>query len=144
MSDNSIHFAGNATREPELRFTPGGRAVANFSVASNRRYQQNGEWVEEVVFCNVIAWGDLGEHVASSLHKGDRVSVDGRLSIRSYDKDGDKKYVTEIIADDVSVSLKWATAEVARVRRETATAGAPAANGAGAGGDPIYGGDEPF
>ena len=73
MSTNSVTLIGNLTRDPELRFTTGGRGVASFGLAVNRRYQQNGEWQEQTSFFNVVRWGDLGENAATSLTKGSRV-----------------------------------------------------------------------
>jgi single-strand DNA-binding protein len=143
---NSITVTGNLTRDPELRFTTGGRAVASFGLAVNRRYQQNGDWKEEVSFFNVVAWGDLGENIATSLTKGSRTIVTGRLQQRSYeDSSGEKRSVVEIIADEAGPSLRWATAQVERTERTTGDGGyqgdrAPAGTLA----DPIYGDEEPF
>ena len=83
--DNTVTLTGNLTKDPELRYTTGGRGVASFGLAVNRRYQVNGEWQEQVSFFNVVAWADLGENAAASLHKGNRVMVMGRLEQRSYD-----------------------------------------------------------
>ena len=76
--DNTVTLTGNLTKDPELRYTTGGRGVASFGLAVNRRYQVNGEWQEQVSFFNVVAWADLGENAAASLHKGNRVMVTGR------------------------------------------------------------------
>jgi single stranded DNA-binding protein len=84
-NSNSITLIGNLTRDPELRFTTGGRAVASFGLAVNRRYQSNGEWQEQVSFFNITAWGDLGENVAATLNKGNRAIVFGRLEQREYE-----------------------------------------------------------
>ena len=70
MADNTITLVGNLTRDPELRFTANGRAVASFGIAVGRRYQVNGEWQEQTSYFNVTAWGDLGENAAASLSKG--------------------------------------------------------------------------
>ena len=70
MSTNSVTLIGNLTRDPELRFTTGGRGVASFGLAVNRRYQQNGEWQEQTSFFNVVCWGDLGENAATSCFTG--------------------------------------------------------------------------
>ncbi len=87
MADNTVTIVGNVTRDPELRFTNTGRGMATFGVAVNRRWQnrQSGEWEEQVSFFNVVAWGDMGENIAGSIHKGDRVIVNGRLEQRSYE-----------------------------------------------------------
>ena len=122
MSDNSITVVGNLSRDPELRFTAAGKAVAYLGVAVSRRYQVNGEWTEQVSFFNVFAWGELGENAAASLAKGSRVIVSGRLESREFEgKDGVKKTAIEIVADDLGASLRWATVQVERVARKTAT-----------------------
>ena len=68
--DNNVTLVGNLTRDPELRFTQGGQAVASFGLAVNRRYQQNGEWQEKTSFFNITAWGQLGENVGVVAHQG--------------------------------------------------------------------------
>ena len=108
-SENSVTLVGNLTKDPELRYTTGGRGVASFGLAVNRRYQVNGEWQEQVSFFNIVAWGDLGENAAASLNKGNRVIVTGRLEQRSYEtKEGDKRSVTEVIADELERTLRLA------------------------------------
>lgn len=153
MADSTVTIVGNLTRDPELRFTAGGRGIASFGLAVNRRYQVNGEWQEQVSFLNVVAWGDLGENAAASLNKGSRVIVTGRLEQRSYEtNNGEKRSVVEIVADDLGPSLRWARAEVERTTRTSAD-GAQGGQGAQGGGsspgpsrtaDPIYGDEEPF
>jgi single-strand DNA-binding protein len=145
--DNTVTLVGNITRDPELRYTTGGRGVASFGLAVNRRWQQNGEWQEAVSFFNIVAWAELGENAAASLTKGSRVIVTGRLEQRSYDnKEGQKVNITEVIADDLGPSLRWAQAQVERIARDSA----PQGGGGGGGGssaaapDPIYGDEEPF
>ena len=119
MSDSTVTLVGNAAREPELRFTAAGRAVASFGIAVNRRYQVNNEWQEQVSFFNVTAWGTLAENAAASIAKGARVIVTGRLEQREYDaKDGTKRTVVEVVADEIGPSLRWARCEVERVERE--------------------------
>jgi single-strand DNA-binding protein len=78
---NSTIISGNLVRDPELRSTGSGQSVANFSVADNRRWRYQGaqQWQETTTYVDVVAWGTLGEHVPRSLHKGDRVTVTGRL-----------------------------------------------------------------
>ena len=85
MADNNVTLVGNLTREPELRFTAGGKGIASFGLAVNRRYQVNGEWQEKMSFFNVTAWDQLGENAAASLSKGTRVIVTGRLEQREYE-----------------------------------------------------------
>jgi single-strand DNA-binding protein len=110
-NDCNITVVGNLTRDPELRFTPGGKAVANLGVAINRRYQVNGEWTEKVSFYTVVAWDTLAENCAASFQKGTRVIVTGRIENRDWeDKDGNKRVTTEIVADDIGPSMRWAQA----------------------------------
>jgi single-strand DNA-binding protein len=110
--NNIITMVGNLTDDPELRFLGNGTPVANFRIASNRRWtDRSGQQQEETTFVTVNCWRDLGENVASSLKKGDRAVVIGRLRIRSYDtSDGQTRWVTEIEADEVAPSLRWAVA----------------------------------
>jgi len=120
MSSN-ITVVGNVTRDPELRFTPSGQAVATFGVAVNRRWQnrQNQQWEESTSFFDVVAWGSLGENVAESVNKGARVIVTGRLEQRTWEtQEGQKRSVIEVIADEVGPSLRWATAQVVRNERQ--------------------------
>ncbi len=153
--DNNVTITGNATREPELRFTPSGQAVANFGVAVNRRWQnrQTQEWEEAVSFFDITAWAQLAENVAETVGKGTRVTVTGRLDQRSWEnQEGEKRSKVEIVADDVAISLRWATAEVRRNERpENAGGGyngggAPARQGGGGQNNaPAYNPDEePF
>jgi single-strand DNA-binding protein len=152
MADSVVTIVGNLTREPELRFTQGGRAVATLGLAVSRRYQVNNEWQEQTSFFNVVAWGQLGENAAASLQKGTRVMVTGRLEQRSYDnQQGEKRSVVEIVADEIGPSLRWATANVERNERRPGD-GSPGGPGGGGGGnagrsapnDPMYGDEEPF
>jgi single-strand DNA-binding protein len=115
-SENTVTLVGNITRDPELRYTTGGRGVASFGLAVNRRYQKNGEWQEETSFFNVVAWADLGENLAASTSKGDRLIVTGRLEQRSYEtKEGEKRQVIEVIADEAGPSLRWAQAQIEKI-----------------------------
>lgn len=153
--DSTVTIVGNLTRDPELRFTAGGKGVASFGVAVGRRYQQNGEWQEKTSFFNVTAWDTLGENVAASLTKGTRVLVTGRLEQREYEtKEGEKRNVVEIVADEVGPSLRWARAEVERIARDGSATGGTSSGGTSSGGggttsasrapDPVYGDEEPF
>ena len=110
--NNTVTIVGNVTRDPELRFTPGGAPVANFGVAWNRKDQND----EEVVsFFDVTCWRSLAENVAESITKGQRVIVYGRLDQRSWEnQEGERRSKVEIVADDVAPSLVWATAEITR------------------------------
>lgn len=131
--DNTITVTGNVTRDPELRYTQGGQSLASFGLAWNNRYQRDGEWVEDVSFFDITCWGQLGENVAESITKGTRVVVNGRLDQRSWEtQDGDKRSKVEITADEVSPSLRWATAQVTRNERSDGGQG----GGQGGGGRP--------
>ncbi len=142
MSTNTVTVIGNVTRDPELRYTTGGRGVASFGLAVNRRYQQNNEWVEQTSFFNVTCWGDLGENVAASLSKGARAIVTGRLEQREWEKDGEKRNTVEIVADEVGPSLRWAQAQVERTERDAGDSTSRGARERKP--DPIYGDEEPF
>ena len=132
MADSTVTITGTLTRDPELRFTQGGRGVATLGVAVNYRYQRNNEWVEEASFFNVTAWASLGENAAASLTKGMRVIVTGRLQQRSYDTQaGEKRSVVEIIADEIGPSLRWATAQVEKTQRSDSSGGGNAQGGGG-------------
>ena len=109
---NSTVITGNIVRDPELRSTASGTAVANFSVADNRRWVDpaTGERREATTFVDVVAWGDLGRHVAESLRQGDRVTVSGRLEQRGWQTDqGERRSKLELTAADVAASLRWVT-----------------------------------
>jgi len=130
MADSVVTLVGNLTRDPELKYTAGGRAVTSFGLAVNRRWQSNGEWQEQVSFFNVTAWADLAENVAASLAKGNRAVVFGRLEQREYEtKDGDKRTVVEVVADDIGPSLRWATAQVERTERSDGGGGSRGGSG---------------
>lgn len=145
MPDNTVTVVGNATRDPELRFTAGGKGVASFGLAVNRRYQQNGEWVEKVSFFNITAWDTLGENAAASLHKGTRVIVTGRLEQRDYEtREGDKRNVVEIVADEIGPSLRWARAEIERIEREKDGVQRDTTPRNVRSKEPVYGDEEPF
>lgn len=113
-SINSIKLVGNLTNEPELRFTSGGQAVVNFRIACNERYQRNGETHERTEFVKIVAWNGMAENIAASLRKGNRVVVEGKLQQREAPPaEGETKarYFTEVVADQVAVSLQWARIE---------------------------------
>jgi single-strand DNA-binding protein len=116
FESNFITFIGNLTDDPDLRFTPSGAAVCSFRVASNRRWTgKDGQQQEETTFLNANCWRDMAENVAESLSKGDRVVVIGRLRVRSYEnREGQTVWVTEIEADEVAPSLRWARTSVTK------------------------------
>jgi single-strand DNA-binding protein len=116
FESNFITFIGNLTDDPDLRFTQNGAPVASFRVASNRRFtDRGGNQQEETTFLNVNCWRDLAENAAESLKKGDRVIVIGRVRVRSYEnREGQTVWTTEIEADEIAPSLRWARTEVSR------------------------------
>jgi single-strand DNA-binding protein len=142
---NTVTIVGNATREPELRFTASGQAVASFGVAVNRRWQnRNNEWEESTSFFDVTCWAQLAENVAESIPKGGRVVVTGRLDQRSWEtQEGDKRSKVEIVADDVAPSLRWATAQVTKNERREGGEGGGFAGGGGGGSSPRPAANEP-
>lgn len=119
--ETTITVIGNLTGDPELRFTPSGAAVANFTVASTPRTfdRQSNEWKDgETLFLRCSIWREAAESVAESLTKGTRVIVQGRLSQRSYEtREGEKRTVYELQVDEVGPSLRYATAKVTRTQR---------------------------
>ena len=137
---NTVTIVGNITRDPELRYTPSGQSNTRFGVAVNRRWQDraSGEWQEATSFFDVVCWRDLAENVSESLGKGSRVMVTGRLEQRTWEtKEGDRRNVVEIIADDVGPSLRFATAKVERnERRGGGDAPGGGSGGGGGGGRP--------
>ncbi|NUR08076.1 MAG: single-stranded DNA-binding protein [Nocardioidaceae bacterium] len=119
--DTPITVVGNLTADPELRFTPSGAAVANFTVASTPRVfdRQTGEWKDqEALFLNCSVWRQAAENAAESLTRGMRVVVTGRLKARSFEtREGEKRTVFEIDVEEVGPSLKYATAKVTKTSR---------------------------
>jgi single-strand DNA-binding protein len=137
--ETPITVIGNLTADPELRFTPSGAAVANFTVASTPRTfdRQSNEWKDgEALFLNCSVWRQAAENAAESLQRGMRVIVSGRLKARSYEtREGEKRTVFEIDVDEVGPSLKYATAKVTKTTRS---------GGQGGGGGFSGGGDDPW
>jgi single-strand DNA-binding protein len=136
---NTVTVVGNLTRDPELRYTPSGASNTRFGVAVNRRWmdRNTNEWQEATSFFDVVCWREMAENVSESLAKGSRVVVTGRLEQRSYeDRDGNKRNVVEIIADEVGPSLRFATAQVTKNDRR----GGGDFGGGGGGGDTGGGG----
>jgi single-strand DNA-binding protein len=138
-----ITVVGNLTADPELRYTQGGLAVANFTIASTPRTfdRQANEWKDgEALFLRASCWRDFAEHVAGSLTKGSRVVATGRLRQRSYDdREGNKRTSIELEVDEIGPSLRYATAQVTR-------ASSGSGGGAGGGGGRPQGAvaDEPW
>jgi single-strand DNA-binding protein len=113
-------IVGNLTRDPEIRYTRDGQATTSLGVAVNRRWQHRDskEWEESTSFFDVVCWRELAENVALSLTKGARVVVTGRLEQRSWEtEEGDRRFKVEIVADEVSASLRFATADLHKVER---------------------------
>ena len=136
-----ITVIGNLTSDPELRFTPSGAAVANFTVASTPRTfdRQSQEWKDgEALFLRCNVWRQVAENVAESLTRGSRVIVSGRLKQRSFDtKEGEKRTVIELEVDEIGPSLRYATAKVNRANRSGGgTSGGSGGYGSSGGGAP--------
>jgi single-strand DNA-binding protein len=149
--ETTITLVGNLTADPELRFTPSGAAVANFTVASTPRTfdRQSNVWRDGDARClNCAVWRQAAENVAESLQKGMRVIVSGRLKSRSYEtRDGEKRTVFEIDVDEIGPALKYATAKVTRTSGGGGGQGAGArSSGGGASGGGAAGsfGDDPW
>ncbi|CAM3100145.1 MULTISPECIES: single-stranded DNA-binding protein [Dermacoccus] len=119
--DVNITVIGNLTADPELRYTPNGAAVANFTVASTPRQfdRQSNEWKDgETLFMRCSIWREAAENVSESLQRGTRVVVTGRLKSRSYEtKEGEKRTTTELEVDEIGPSLRYATAKVNKTQR---------------------------
>jgi single-strand DNA-binding protein len=138
--DTTITVVGNLTADPELRFTPSGAAVANFTVASTPRIydRQSGEWKDgEALFLRCNIWREAAENVAESLTRGTRVIVQGRLKQRSFEtREGEKRTVVEVEVDEIGPSLRYATAKVNKASRS-------GGGGGGGGGGGLGGGSRP-
>ena len=119
--DTVITVIGNLTADPELRFTPNGAAVANFTIASTPRTfdRQTNEWKDgETLFLRASVWREAAENVAETLTKGTRVIAQGRLKARTYDdREGNKRTSYELDVDEIGPSLRYATAKVTRAQR---------------------------
>ncbi len=142
-SDNCVTLVGNITDDPELRFTPSGLPVANFTVAVNRRVSKDGQWEDKLEgFFRCSCWRDMAENVAESLQKGARVVVVGRLQQRSWeDQDGNKRSTVEVQVDEVGPSLRWATARPERSQRSGGGYGSGAPSGGTGAAQPSSGGE---
>ncbi|OBB96638.1 single-stranded DNA-binding protein [Mycobacterium sp. 852002-40037_SCH5390672] len=136
--DTTITVVGNLTADPELRFTPSGAAVANFTVASTPRIydRQSGEWKDgEALFLRCNIWREAAENVAESLTRGSRVIVTGRLKQRSFEtREGEKRTVFEVEVDEIGPSLRYATAKVNKASRSSGGGGGGFGGGGGGGG----------
>jgi len=156
--ETTITVVGNLTDDPDLRFTPSGAAVANFTVASTPRFfdKQTNEWKDgDALFLRCSIWRQAAENVAESLHRGTRVIVSGRLRQRSYEtREGEKRTVFELDVDEVGPSLKYATAKLTKTTR-SGTSGDGGGGGGGGnypwatnapstGGQPATGANDPW
>ncbi|HEY2095540.1 MAG: single-strand DNA-binding protein [Pseudonocardiales bacterium] len=141
--DTIITVVGNLTADPELRFTPSGAAVANFTVASTPRQfdRQSGEWKDgEALFMRCNIWRQAAENVAETLTRGSRVIVSGRLKQRSYEtREGEKRTVVELEVEEVGPSLRYATAKVNKVSRGSGGGGFGGGGSAGGPSDDPWG-----
>ncbi len=149
--ETTITLVGNLTADPELRFTPSGAAVANFTVASTPRTfdRQTNEWRDgDAMFLNCAVWRQAAENVAESLQKGMRVIVQGRLRSRSYEtREGERRTVFEVDVDEIGPALRYATAKVSRNASGGGGQGGGRPSGAAQGGGSQAGGgygDDPW
>jgi single-strand DNA-binding protein len=150
MNDTTITVVGNLVADADLRFTPAGAAVANFTVASTPRVydRATSEWKDgDALFLRCSIWREAAENVAESLVKGSRVIVTGRLKQRSFEtKEGEKRTVFEVDVDEIGPSLKYATAKVNKISRSGGSGSAPSKSASDDpwGSSPGFGGgDEP-
>jgi single-strand DNA-binding protein len=154
--DTTITVVGNLTADPELKFTPSGAAVANFTVASTPRIydRQSGEWKDgDALFLRCNIWREAAENVAESLTRGSRVIVTGRLKQRSFEtREGEKRTVFEVEVDEIGPSLRYATAKVNKASRSggggggfgSGGGGSRGGGGGGAGGSSEAKADDPW
>lgn len=104
---NRVTLLGNVTKDPDLRYTPGGASVMSFSLATNRRYKKGEEWVDEPSFHNIVVWNNA-EGLSQRIRKGTRLYIEGRLQSRSWeDKEGKKQYKTEVVSDRVILIARY-------------------------------------
>ena len=146
--DTVITIIGNLTSDPELRFTPSGAAVADFTIASTPRTldRQTQEWKDgEALFLRCSVWRQAAENVAESLTRGSRVMAQGRLKQRSFEtKEGEKRTVVELEIDEIGPSLRYATATVAKAARSHDRPGGGTGAGDGSSGAGRAGSDDPW
>lgn len=127
---NEVHLVGNVTRDPELRFTPSGDAVCEFGFAVNESWIPKGgsERQEKAHYFEVTVWRQLAENVAETVTKGMRVCIDGKMDYQEWEDQasGDKRNKLKVLADEVSPSLRWATAHVTKNEKQDTGRGQPA------------------
>jgi len=116
MSDvNRVFLTGRLVADPDIRYTPTGNEVAQFRIAVSRNYknkQDPSSWQEETSFITIIAWNRLADKVEKTIKKGDLIFVEGRLRIREYEVDGNKRYATEIVARDIKLIVAKGAKEI--------------------------------
>ncbi|PZS39946.1 MAG: single-stranded DNA-binding protein [Pseudonocardiales bacterium] len=126
-NETTVTITGTLTADPELRYTPSGVAVANFTIANNPRHfdKASGAWKDgDPLFLRCAIWRDAAENVTNSLSKGDRVIASGRLVQKSYETQaGEKRTSYELLVDEIGPSLKWATVKVTKASRSTSGGG---------------------
>ena len=134
MSVNKVILVGHLGKDPELRYAPSGTAVATFSLATSERFKdKSGETKDRTEWHNVVAWNKLAEICGKYLHKGKQVYIEGRIQTRSYDdRDGNKKYITEIVADQMQMLGRAGEEGGQRPAERPARAAAQGAAAAGA------------
>ena len=149
MSLNKCMIIGNLGRDPEMRYTPSGQAVTQFTVATNRNFRDaQGEWQSETEWFRVVVWGQQAERTAERLRKGNKVYVEGRIQTRQWeDQTGNKRYTTELVANQVSSLERRERDEDAQFGGEDRPAGAGGSasgpSGSGSGGSASSGGSRP-
>ncbi|BAL80462.1 single-stranded DNA-binding protein [Caldisericum exile] len=116
MSDvNRIFLTGRLVADPDIRYTPTGNEVAQFRIAVNMRYRSKQDptnWQEETSFITIIAWNKLADKVEKTFKKGDLIFVEGRLRIREYEVEGNKRYATEVVARDIKLIVAKGAKEI--------------------------------
>jgi single-strand DNA-binding protein len=146
-NETAVTVVGNLTADPEVRFTPMGLAVANFTVASTPRFvdRQSGEWKDgDALFMRCTVWREPAEHVSESLVRGARVIVTGRLRQRSFETEkGEKRTVIECEVDEVGPSLRYATVKIVKASRDGAAGGQSAPSRGNKASVSDWGEDEP-
>jgi single-strand DNA-binding protein len=128
MSTN-VTLTGRLTRDPDVKFSPAGKAVARFAVVTSRRVKDrdSGEWSDaDTTFWDCVAFGELAQNIADSLEKGTAVIVTGHASQEEWEKDGQKRRSMKVIAEDVAASLRWASAKVMKAGQQSADTSKPA------------------
>lgn len=146
-NETTITVIGNLTNDPELRFTPSGAAVANFTIASTPRTfdRQANEWKDgEALFLRCASWREMAENVAETLTKGMRVIISGNLEQRSYEtKEGEKRTVIELKVEEIGPSLRYANARVTRTAKSAGSSRNNQNQGFGGGGNTVSGNNVP-